>query len=118
MSAFEQYLPHVDVEGGLRRIGGSKPLYIRLLNMFATSAEFSRFEETLAANDLPAAGDVAHAIKGMSGNLSVNTVFEITTRLCEELRAGQRDEALLAEYEAARAQTLAYLPEIIDKLEA
>lgn len=116
MSEFARYAPYIAVDEGLRRIGGNKALYKRLLTMCQTSTEFAKFEEQITAGELAAAGDTAHAIKGMTGNLSMNELFQTSATICEPLRAGNLDEGMLAAYHEAKEKTLALLPDLMEQL--
>lgn len=83
----------VDVAGALDRMMGNERLLARLLGKFLDDASFPRLEKALAAHDTKAAVDAAHTLKGVAGNLSVTTVYELASRQCDLLRAGSWDEA-------------------------
>ena len=63
---------YIDTAEGLARIRGNEKIYARMLGLFQQSEEFGKFEEAIASGDMNAAADVAHAIKGMTGNLSLS----------------------------------------------
>lgn len=79
----------VDVDAALARMMGSEALLGRLLGKFTADQSCARFEEAAAADDSEAGLDAAHALKGVSGNLSMTRVFELTSRICELIRAGE-----------------------------
>ena len=89
---------YLDAESGLARVRGNQVLFNRMLGLFMASEEFAAFEDALAANNLAQAGDVAHAIKGMAGNLALNAVFETSSELMVQLRQGPPDPGLLTSY--------------------
>ncbi len=107
------YAPYIDVEGGLARLRGNEKLFKKMLMMFLASEEMAKFEAAMAADEYAAAGDIAHAIKGMSGNLSLTKVYETSAELMVQLRQGPADAALLAEYREAIEKTLEYVKEYI-----
>lgn len=96
---------YIDLDGGLARVGGNAKLYSRLLGMFLKSKEIDVFEEAIAENDIPKAADAAHAIKGVSGNLSLTVLFETSMQLMNQLRNGQKDDALIEIYREAVLKT-------------
>jgi len=63
-------LPGFDVAGSLRRLGGNRALYLRLLGMFRDDyAEIAdRVEAAAAAGDLEAVREMAHTVRGVAGN--------------------------------------------------
>jgi FOG: HPt domain len=115
--SYEAYLPYVNVEEGMGRVGNNKALFARLVKMCQSSTEFQKFEDTVLGGDPVAAGNVAHAIKGMSGNLSMTALFDASAKLCDSLRTGAWDEALLAAYRQAVTDTMHVLPALLAELE-
>ena len=107
---------YIDVNDGLNRIRGNKSLYKRMLGMFKDSAEFIAFEEAMQENDLARGSEVAHGIKGMTGNLGLSRVFQLSEQLMLQLREGTRDEALLTEYRQALDLTRTYVDEVMAEL--
>ena len=106
----KQYL---DLESGLARVGGNQVIFKKMLQMFSNSQEFLSFEESLAAQDYNKAADLAHAIKGMTGNLSLVKVYETSSVLMQQLRSGIPDATLLAEYRDALEKTKAYVAQYL-----
>lgn len=83
----------IDVQGALDRMMGNEKLLARLLGKFLDDTSFARLETALAEHDADAAFGAAHTLKGVAGNLSVATVYELAGRQCDLLRAGSPDEA-------------------------
>ena len=110
----EEMARYVDMEAGLARLRGNQKLYNRMLKLFLAATEFPAFEENLAQGDLAKAADVAHAIKGITGNLSLTLLFELSTRLMHELREGKCDEAVIAEYRDAYKKTVEIATDIVN----
>lgn len=96
---------YMNTTEALDRLRGNEMLFKRLLEIFLKSPEFDQFEEVLASGDIPKAADAAHGIKGMTGNLSLTELFETSTKLMNELRAGVVDEGSLAAYRDALVKT-------------
>ena len=79
-------MKYIDIEDGLKRVGGNKKLYLRMVGMFKSSVDFEKLSEQFAARDFEGAGESLHAIKGVAGNLSFTLLFEASVRLMEEIR--------------------------------
>lgn len=109
---------YVDVDTALSRVRGNKKIYVRMLGLFLKSEEFATFEERLEADDRPGAGEVAHAIKGMTGNLGMDPLFEVSNQLMDELRAGTRDEEKIALYRDTLEKTRQSVEALMPQLEA
>ena len=78
----------VDVEDALARMMGSEALLERLLRKFADDESCARLLEAAEKDDAEAGLAAAHALKGVSGNLSLTRVYELTARQCELIRGG------------------------------
>lgn len=118
MSQSDDRAKYIDLDAALARIRGNKKLYRRMLGLFLQSTEFDALEESLAQGDLAKAGEYAHSIKGMTGNLTLTAVFELSTQLMNQLRAGTRDEQTIAAYRDALEKTRMYVSEVLPELEA
>ncbi len=97
---------YIDIESGLSRVRGNKVLFKKMLQMFLASTEFEKFDACLASGDIAGAGDVAHAIKGMTGNLSLTALFEVSSTLMQQLRDGVADDTLISEYRDVLKNTI------------
>ncbi len=78
----------IDVNEGVARCGGDEALYEHLLDRFSEESRFEEMREALASQDVQGAFAAAHALKGLSGNLSMNRLYRDIMPLVEELRAG------------------------------
>lgn len=83
----------VDVDGGLDRFMGNEALFLKCLRRFPEDSSFPQLEQALLAGDLQAAFVAAHTLKGVSGNLSLDAVFQTSLPVVEALRCGSREEA-------------------------
>ena len=81
---------------GLARCMNNETFYFRMIRMAVDDANFEKLRSAVAANDLDAAFEAAHALKGVAGNLSLTTVYEPLLEMTELLRA--RSEADYAGY--------------------
>jgi HPt (histidine-containing phosphotransfer) domain-containing protein len=64
--------------------------YLRLLNMLVDHHESDpqRLSESLAANNLAEAGQLAHALKGAAGNIGATRVQALADELNRAIRQG------------------------------
>ncbi len=83
----------VDIDGGLKRLGGNEALYTRLLGTFVKAIRGQGIDPDFDTSDYEDVKEKAHAIKGTSGNLSITPVFEAYTEIMNLLRARQPEEA-------------------------
>jgi HPt (histidine-containing phosphotransfer) domain-containing protein len=105
---------YIDMETGLGRVRGNSVIYKKMLGMFLNSKEFEALEEALTAKDCQKAADVAHAIKGLTGNLSLTLLFEESTKLMNQLRAGSYEEATLLNYRGILARTREEVKKVVE----
>ena len=84
-------LPGIDIEDGLKRVGGSKEFYRKLLLKFAGSyCEFEKeIRELISAGDIETATRNAHSLKGVAGNLGVKNLFNLAAGLEKALKENQ-----------------------------
>jgi two-component system sensor histidine kinase/response regulator len=76
-------IPGLDVELGLRRVLGKKPLYLSMLRKYVANQE--RFPQQLRASinegDLVTAERLAHTAKGVSGNIGASDLQAMAAEL-------------------------------------
>ncbi len=72
---------------GLGRCFGNKALYLRLVGTIPSEGSFEKLKKSLEGNDLDAAFEAAHALKGVLGNLSLSPLYEPVVEITELLRA-------------------------------
>lgn len=83
----------VDVDGGLKRINGNEKLYIKLLGSFTKAIKTYDVQADFDENSCDEMIEKTHAIKGVSGNLSITPVYESYTKIVDLLRAGNIEDA-------------------------
>ncbi len=83
----------LDLEVGLAAVGGNVRRYHELLSQIATAhAQDARFlREEIEGNDLDAARQRMHALRGVTGTLGVTNVGEVATELLRALHHGDGD---------------------------
>lgn len=93
----------IDVKEGIERFSGNKMLYQKYLFQFPEEKYDKKLRKAIEMRS-PEAFEIAHAWKGVAGNLSMNRLFEAIVPLVEALR-GEADfekaEELLDEVDFA-----------------
>ncbi len=78
----------VDYGGAMDRFMGNQALYEKFLLKFPTDATFPALREALEADDCQAAFMQAHTLKGLTGNLSLDSLAKLAVPMVEALRGG------------------------------
>ncbi len=96
-----------DVDDGLRRCMNMEPFYLRLVSSLKGDTRARDLKDAVGRGDLDAAFEIAHAMKGMYGNLSLTPLCKPVNEITELLRARTQTDysALLAEI-TARSEEL------------
>lgn len=79
-----------NVDEGLARCMNNEAFYLRLVKLSVSDANFARLNDAIAAWDLNAGFEAAHALKGVLANLSLTAVLTPVVEITELLR--QRTE--------------------------
>ena len=96
--AAEPALPAIaglDVEGALKRVAGNTRLYRSLLDQFVRqqAGGATQIGAAIDGGDLDAGARVAHALKGVAGNLGAASLNALAGSVEAALRRGERGEA-------------------------
>ncbi|MCA1753910.1 MAG: response regulator [Spirochaeta sp.] len=89
-SVLPESLPGFDLARGLRQLGGDDALYLRQLKLFGSKLrrDYAPLLEHLRNNDIEAARQVAHALKGAAGTLSAVELQRIAEQIDQTLAQG------------------------------
>lgn len=85
----------VNIEEGLERLAGNVSLYEKMLGKFLDLVEKISLEPDFDCNDYQDVIEKAHAIKGVTGNLSITPLYEAYTEIVLLLRKEQPEQAKL-----------------------
>ncbi len=105
----------LDLEVGLKRVGGRLQSYRSLLQLFADGhgEDVAHLSEQIGAHDLVGAQQVTHTLKGTAGTVGALSLYTLAVALEAALKRGDRSAA-----EAALAPLAAHLPKLIAELHA
>ena len=78
-----------DTGDGLARCMNNEEFYLKMVNMGLADERFEALGSVLEAGDKAAAFEMAHALKGVLGNLALTPLYEPFSEMTELLRAGK-----------------------------
>ena len=84
----------LDYAGAMERFMNNDGLLERFLKKFPSDTNYSRLVEAMEQHDEESAFTAAHTLKGVCGNLSLQSLFGLVNVLVEELRVGNWDSAV------------------------
>ncbi|MDR1703355.1 MAG: response regulator [Clostridiales bacterium] len=96
----------VNVRSGLARLAGNRKAYESILKKFPADKSYDTLMDAMRSKDYEAARKAAHALKGITANLSMDGLSETVYRLEQALKqeaydvAGELLTAVKAQYEA------------------
>ncbi|HYH43358.1 MAG TPA: PAS domain S-box protein, partial [Burkholderiales bacterium] len=90
----------LDTVGGLKRLAGNAPLYVKLLRKYVEgqSGAARSIRDSLAAGDRKTAERIAHTAKGVSGNIGATEVEGEAAVLERAIEARSESEAQIAAF--------------------
>lgn len=93
----------IDVDSALGRFMGREDLLVRFLGGFPKDDNYHALEAAVESGDQAGALTAAHTLKGLCGNLSMESLFRLFTRQVELLRGEDWTGACALMPEIARA---------------
>jgi two-component system, sensor histidine kinase and response regulator len=91
----------IDTQGALKRLGGKRELYERLLRKFADKQANAvvAVRAALASGDVTAAEREVHSLRGAASSLGANALAEAAAKTEQLLKEGSHDEVTLRHLE-------------------
>ena len=96
----------IDIADGLNRVCGNEAVYKRMLQSFVSGTYIGKIKTAAHAGDVKEAASGAHALKGISANLSLAELYGLTVEIESELKNGIVCEESLDKLEASVTRTL------------
>ena len=78
----------IDVEATIARFAGNEGLFLKYLRRFPADATFEALRKAMLAQELSAASDACHTLKGVAGNLGLAPLFNACITMMVACRAG------------------------------
>ncbi|MEF9961928.1 MAG: Hpt domain-containing protein [Erysipelotrichaceae bacterium] len=75
-----------DIEGTMNRFLNDEDLYISCFETFLKDEAFAKLGNAIQKNDFQSAFDYAHTLKGVAGNMGLTPMYQIISKMVEELR--------------------------------
>ena len=106
----------IDTKDGLKRVGGNRKLYVKILREFAEhqGAAPDQVADALARDDRALAERLAHTLKGVAGNIGATGVQQAAGALERLIH----DRAKAGDVERARQQVAAVLAPLAARIQA
>ncbi len=103
-SAFKKQLEEsgADVDVTLKRFMGNEAIYMKFIMKFLDDKNYDGIKEGIEGHDYEKAFGCAHSLKGVSGNLGLNPVYEAASQITEILRDKKTEEINLEELGKAK----------------
>ncbi len=83
-----------DIDTGLDRLKGKVDFYKRLISKFPEVIEENEFQSLIENNEIDRAIEKTHLIKGVTANLSFDSLYKAYTKIVDYLRMNQPEKAL------------------------
>lgn len=81
-----------DVDVTLKRFMGNEAIYMKFILKFLDDKNYDAIMDSLEKQDYAGAFAGAHSLKGVSGNLGLNPVYEASSQITELLRDKQPED--------------------------
>ena len=78
---------HINVAETIARFGGNENMFLKYLRRFPADPSFKSLEQAMQTNDLEAIKTACHTLKGVSGTLGLDPLFQATSEMMVALRA-------------------------------
>lgn len=106
----------IDLDDGLNRVRGNKVIYKKMLGMFLNGSDYDSLCAHIESGDYENAHHAAHALKGVTGNLSLSLLFEQSTQLMNQLKEGAFDQQLFSDFQQAYGLTVEEVKRLVETL--
>ena len=82
----------VKIDEGIQRFSGREDLYMKFLMKFESDPNYQLFLEAYKQEDYENAIKYIHTLKGVSGNLSLHSLYELSTQINNLLKQNQFEQ--------------------------
>ncbi len=96
------HLPGISLASGLGRVAGNRQLYAKLLCKFKDGQEnaVDQIKAALQVGDTETATLLAHTVKGVSGNLGGDNLYQAAAELEKAIKQGKKLDHVMAEFDS------------------
>jgi CheY-like chemotaxis protein len=95
-------LPGISIASGLGRLAGNRRLYTKLLCKFKDGQKnaVDQIKAALQAGDMETASRIAHTVKGVSGNLGGDNLYQAAAELEKAIKDGKNLDLFMVEFDS------------------
>jgi HPt (histidine-containing phosphotransfer) domain-containing protein len=104
---------YIDIEDGKKRVMDNIKLYTKLLTKFKDDTNLSVLEEALAASENEKAQGAAHALKGISANLSLKELYKQSLEIETQIKSGSINPDQIGVLKNVYTQTMIEIEKVI-----
>ena len=104
----------MNAESALTRIGGNIVLYKKLLKIFLTETHVEELSKALNGDDTEQIARLAHTVKGVCANLSLDNLKLIATDIETRIKNGLEYKSLLPALTESYSRTSAVINDYIN----
>jgi len=105
----------MDMDEGLKRLGGNKKLYVKFLGSFLNQKTHEELTAAIAEQNLENAKAAAHALKGLAANLSLKALYEDSATVEAFLKQGKFDSESVDRMENSFNETIHEIKKFIEE---
>lgn len=87
----------INYDSGVKRFLGNSGLYEDMLVMFTEDNTCARAEQAYDEGKMKEFSEAVHEVKGVSGNLDMTELYDVSRRLMDELRSQSPDAGVIKE---------------------
>ncbi|MBQ1688423.1 MAG: Hpt domain-containing protein [Lachnospiraceae bacterium] len=99
------------------RFAGNEAICVKLVKKFPADQNYAAYKTQIAQADLKAAEQSVHTLKGVSSNLGLTNISDLTQKIVDEIRGEQDMEKLqgwTAELEVVYEKAVAVIQQFMD----
>jgi two-component system sensor histidine kinase/response regulator len=95
-------LTGISIASGLGRVAGNRQLYTKLLCKFKDGQEdaVDQIKAALQEGDVETAARIAHTVKGVSGNLGGDNLYQAAAELENAIKEGKKLDLVMTEFDS------------------
>lgn len=107
----------INTDTAIERFMGNEALYTKMLKKFLNDGTFASLTKAVSENDEKTALEASHTLKGICGNLSIDTLYELFSRQVILMRADKWNEAysMMTEISETFNKVTETLTDLLDK---
>ena len=107
-------IEYMESESALKRVGNNVNLYKRLLNVYLADNYIEELCAAIESGNNAGTAELAHTIKGVCANLSLNKLKNLSADIDQKAKAGQDCKDMIPELRAVFEKTVENINEYLN----